>query len=182
MYLRQRANIIFRKLLRISRAFASLRVPPTSCPGSLYLILRASHSFVVFAREEGEYKGRNRKNYGGISYHRHVRAEVNFERRMSLLKLSVSPSLFLARSPSEKKSFFKHNCARISRRLRRIISVHPRYIATTRCFPESPGKAARNLPTLCVVRFFSRKIPVSNPIPGSRGSSRDRVFFFFHAA
>lgn len=133
---RQQRDIIFRKF-RKNLAFALLRSLP-ALPGCAGVFHSPRVAFVRCLR--GKDLGRERekergagKTTGRFSYREHVRAEVNFERRMSLLKLVVFPTSSPLSYP-RKKSFSSIIAPAPCAPRRRIISVHAENIVATRCF------------------------------------------------
>lgn len=99
MYLRQR-DIIFRNFGESLARWRRYVFPPTSRPPCISFSARRIRSLP--SRDEGgERQREEQEKLRDISYRGHVRAEVNFERRMSLLKLSLYPK---RKEGGEKKS------------------------------------------------------------------------------
>ncbi|KYN39359.1 hypothetical protein ALC56_06285 [Trachymyrmex septentrionalis] len=97
-------DIIFRNFSRIS---SSCCYAPPALPFCAGVFHSPRVAFVRCLRV-GEGTGGTGKTTRRFSYRKHVQAEVNFGRRMSLLKLAVFSTFSLV----SQKKFFKHNCAR----------------------------------------------------------------------
>lgn len=137
MHLQQR-DIIFRKFWRILRSRCYVSLARLACAG-VFHSPRVAFVRCLRGRREGlEEQEKLRRRF---SYREHVRAEVNFGRRMSLLKLVVFSTSFPLTLPQKK--FFKHNCAH-SLRTTSPHNFGPREKCGYTVFLKSPGEATQS--------------------------------------